>query len=130
MTEQAQLIETFSAAWGAADIDALMALMAEDCWFRASVGPEPGAMFAGREQVRRGFGLFLAGGSSPVQPQTVSEEPLIADDFAVTRWTTRYPQPDGTGVVVRGCDVFGFDGGRIAFKDTYRKVSGELPAAE
>jgi hypothetical protein len=87
-------------------------------------------MFAGRDEVRRGFGLFLAGGSSPDGPHTVIEEPLIADDFAVTRWATRYPQPDGPGLVVRGCDVFGFDGSRIAFKDTYRKVSGDLPAAQ
>ena len=129
MTGRAQLIDRFGAAWGAADIDALMGLMSEDCWFRASVGPEPGAMFAGRAEVRRGFALFLTRTGSDEEPHTVSEEPLIADGFAVTRWTTRFPQPGGPGLVVRGCDVFGFEGSRIAFKDTYRKVSGDLPEA-
>jgi ketosteroid isomerase-like protein len=130
--QRAELIERFSAAWSAGDLDALMAMMTDDCTFSASVGPEPGATFHGRQEVRRGFSLFLASASASASaappPETVTEPPLIAEDFAVTRWTSRYPGGGGPPVLVRACDIFGFHGDRIRFKDTYRKLSAELPA--
>jgi ketosteroid isomerase-like protein len=123
---RAQLIERFSTAWSAGDLDALMAMMADACTFRASIGPEPGVTFEGHEQVRRGFSMFLSGGGNDAV-ETETEPPLISDDFAVTRWTSRYPQPAGPPTVVRACDILGFEGDRIKFKDTYRKLSGEPP---
>ena len=55
-------------------------------------------------------------------------EVLVAEDFAVTRWTAHSRQPDGSVLEVRACDVFEFEGDRIKVKDTYRKVAGPLPA--
>ncbi len=126
--DRAALLEAFTVAWSAKDLDALMAFMAQECAFRASLGPEPGATFTGRDEVRRGFELFLGGGGGAPAPETENEETLISGDFAVTRWTSRFPQTDGPPVVVRACDIFEFDGDRITFKDTYRKVAGDLPA--
>jgi ketosteroid isomerase-like protein len=120
------LLEAFTTAWEAKDVDALMALMADDCEFRCSVGPDPGARFIGRDEVRRGFQLFLGAGSVPA-PETESAEMLVNGDFAVTRWTLRWPKPDGSSLQVHGCDVFEFTDDRIKLKDTYRKVAGELP---
>ncbi|GAA1822476.1 nuclear transport factor 2 family protein [Planosporangium flavigriseum] len=128
MTEaRVALIEAFTKAWNAKDVDAVMDLMADDCEFRASVGPEPGATFTGRAEVRRGFESFLAPSDAP-EPETEVGPLLVHDDFAVTRWTSRWPRPDGTTVEVRACDVFQFDGDRIRSKDTYRKVEGPPPA--
>lgn len=121
-----KLLKDFSTAWEAKDVDALMGLMADECAFRASLGPEPGMTFVGREEVRRGFILFL-GPPGPPAAETVTDEPLICDDFAVTRWTTRIPQSDGEPLVVRACDIIEFAGDRIGVKDTYRKVSGDPP---
>jgi ketosteroid isomerase-like protein len=126
--DRLKLLEEFTAAWTAKDVDALMGLMAEDCAFRASVGPEPGASFVGRDAVRRGYEQFLAAGSGP-PPESENDEPLVTGDFAVTRWTLRWPQADGAPVEVRGCDVFEFEGGRIKLKDTYRKVADQPPVA-
>lgn len=126
--DRAHLLDAFTAAWSAKDLDALMALMAEECAFRASIGPEPGTTFAGRDEVRRGFELFLGGGDTAPEPETENEEALIGGDFAVTRWTSRYPQPDGPPVVVRACDILEFHDDHIKLKDTYRKVTGD-PAA-
>lgn len=126
MTDRQQLIDAFSRAWSAKDVDALMELMAPECEFRSSVGPGPGASFTGREEVRRGFALFLGPVDAPAA-QTWSNGDLFDDDFAVTRWTARAPQPDGSVVEVRACDVFEFEGDRIRVKDTYRKVLGQLP---
>lgn len=128
VSERAALLAQFSEAWDAYDLDALVALMSEDCRFRASVGPEPGVTFEGRDAVRRGFGMFLAQArAAATEPtETVTEPPLISEEFAVTRWTTRTSH---SAVVVSACDIFTFAGTRIACKDTYRKVSGGLPAA-
>jgi ketosteroid isomerase-like protein len=121
------LIEAFTQAWNDKDVDAAMDLMADDCEFRASVGPEPGMTFTGREEVRRGFGIYLARSDEP-EPETEVGPLLVHEDFAVTRWTSRRAEPDGTTIEVRACDVFQFDGDRIRSKDTYRKVAGAPPA--
>lgn len=126
-SDRAALLDAFTVAWTAKDIDALMDLMADRCVFRASLGPEPGATFTGRDEVRRGFEIFLGTSDITPPPETANEIALVSADFAVTRWTTRTPGTDGTAVVVRGCDVFEFDGDRIKSKDTYRKVDRELP---
>lgn len=127
VNDRAALIDEFSAAWGAKDLDALMELMAPDCEFGASLGPGPGTRFVGRDEVRRGYGLFLAPSDGP-EPEAHNAAPLIDEDFAVTRWSLRWPQQDGSAVEVRGCDVFEFEGDRIRSKDTYRKAQGELPS--
>lgn len=119
--ECTRLVDRFSAAWSAGAVDELMELMAPECEFRASVGPEPGRSFVGREAVRDGFEAFLAppADGAPA-PETESLPLLVGPDFAVTRWIVRL---DGA-VIVHGCDVFEFSGEKISLKDTYRKVAG------
>lgn len=124
--DRVALLEAFSAAWSARNVDALMDLMAEHCEFRSSVGPEPGASFVGRDEVRRGYELFLGSNAAPA-PEAESGGMLVNGDFAVTRWTLRWPQPDGPPVEVHGCDIFEFEGDRIKRKDAYRKAAGPLP---
>src|SRR5207302_4000436 len=48
-----QTWQRFSEAWAKRDIDGLMALVTDDIFYGASVGPEPGATFRGRDAVRR-----------------------------------------------------------------------------
>lgn len=126
MHDRRELLDAFSRAWSDRDVDALMDLMAPECEFRCSVGPEPGARFTGRDEVRRGFSLFLAPADGP-SADTESTGDLVGDDFAVTRWTSRSVALDGSVVEVRACDVFEFAGDRITVKDTYRKVVGPPP---
>lgn len=126
MTDRHALLAEFDRAWRAKDIEALMDLMAPDPEFRCSVGSEPGARFTGAEEVRRGFLLFLGPPGLPAA-ETESTGDLVCEEFAVTRWTARSTQPDGTVVEARACDVFEFEGDRIKIKDTYRKVLGTLP---
>ena len=57
--ENLQAWQRFSEAWAKRDIDGLMALMTDDIVYGASVGPEPGATFRGRDEVRRGFEHML-----------------------------------------------------------------------
>src|SRR5215813_10993876 len=53
-------LQQFSAAWTAGDLDALMSYMTDDCVYHASVGPEPGSTYRGKDEVRRGFAAVLA----------------------------------------------------------------------
>ncbi|MFN8163664.1 MAG: nuclear transport factor 2 family protein [Solirubrobacterales bacterium] len=123
-SECVTLIDEFTRAWVAGDVDFLMELMSGDCEFRASVGPEPGTSFVGREAVRRGFERYL-GSVGPDRPKSETETLplLVGPDFAVTRWIVRTEASDGNLDVVHGCDVFEFEGDRIRLKDTYRKVA-------
>ena len=54
-TINAQIVKEFSDAWGRADLEALMPHLADDFVFCASVGPEPGATYVGKEAAREGF---------------------------------------------------------------------------
>ena len=127
VADRIALIESFTRAWTARDVDALMALMAQDCEFKASIGPEPGTTFTGRASVRQGYELFLGPGRPGGSTTTEEEEMLVSEDFAVTRWTSRASgsgpngSPGSAEVVVRACDIFEFTGDRISRKDTYRK---------
>lgn len=126
MTDKALLIDHFTAAWNARDVDAVMALMADDCEFRTSVGPGPGAAYVGHDEVRRAVKAFLDGPSDPY----VESGPVIAhvsEEFAVTRWTTCTSRPGEDPVLVSACDVFVFSGDLIQTKDTYRKAVGPAP---
>lgn len=135
--DRRELVAAFTRAWGGGDLDTVMGLMAADCEFRCSVGPEPGARFVGLEQVRLGFARFLPKvapsgppppAGSPLPAATAASSELICADFAVTRWTSTIPGADGEVVRVYGCDVFEFAGDAIRVKDTYRKSYGALPA--
>jgi ketosteroid isomerase-like protein len=118
MTKEDILME-FTKAWGRRDIEALMSYVTDDCVYGASVGPEPGQTFVGREAVREGFLLLLAHDAAATSGPP---EVTVCGDRGVVRWSFIY----GTGakaVTVRGCDLFDFRGDRISRKDAYRKTT-------
>ena len=127
MNGRRKLLAAFSAAWDARDVDALMDLMAPDCEFRSSVGPEPGGVFLGPKEVRRGFELYLAPTGASTEVDVAMAPHLISERFGLTRWTATSRHTDGTTTVVQACDVFEFEGALIRTKDTYRKTFGTLP---
>ena len=53
------VLQSFGAAWDAKDLDKLMSFVTEDCVYSASIGPEPGQTFRGRDAVRAGFAAML-----------------------------------------------------------------------
>jgi ketosteroid isomerase-like protein len=112
-------LRDFAAAWGRADIETLMAFMTPDCVYSASVGPEPGETFVGREAVRAGFLKLLAHDSDCVSEPG---EMRIVGDWGVFTWGFRRPSAVG-GQLVRGCDLFQFRDGLVVRKDSYRKTT-------
>lgn len=116
MTEER--LKEVAAAWGRADIETLMSFVAPDCVYSASVGPEPGETFVGKDAVRAGFLKLLAHDKGSVsEPGTMR----IVDDWAVFTWGFRRKVGD-RDQVIRGCDLFEFRDGLITKKDSYRKT--------
>jgi len=116
-----EIIRDVVAAWGRADLETLMKFIADDCVYTASVGPEPGETFVGRDAVRAGFAKLLAHDSDGVaEPGEIRP----AGDWVVSTWGYRKPAPAGGQTLVRGCDVFVFRDGLIVRKDAFRKSYG------
>ncbi|WP_344100568.1 nuclear transport factor 2 family protein [Myceligenerans crystallogenes] len=116
----------FAVAWQAKDLDALMELMAEDCVFRASIGPEPGTTFRGKAEVRRGFALMLAHDAGMEFHDDPGAVTFIAGDRGASQWSYRGVDDQGKPFVLQGCDLWEFDGDLIRTKDAYRRVHGVL----
>jgi len=114
------LLQRHCAAWNAHDIDALMALITDDCVFEASAGPAPhGARYAGRAAVRA---AFLAVWETFPDAQWEESRHSVAGGRGFSEWTFRGTRRDGVRVEVRGLDVLELRGGLIARKDTFRKT--------
>ena len=117
--EKRDLLATFAAAWGRADVDALMELMTDDCIYKASVGPEPGTTYSGHEVVRRGFTEILAFEAGGEQR---GGNVWIAGDYAFVEWAYDEIDEAGNAVEIKGIDVFHFVGNKLRLKDAYRKT--------
>ncbi|WP_085476531.1 nuclear transport factor 2 family protein [Rathayibacter oskolensis] len=115
-----EVLAAFSDAWTRHDLEALMSHVTDDCVYSASVGPEPGRTWSGKEQVREGFALMLAFDTG--QERHEEERPIIAGSRGAATWSFTGPGPDGEPQVTRGCDIYEFRGGKIARKDAFRKV--------
>lgn len=114
------LLENHCAAWNAHDIDALMALITDDCVFDASAGPAPhGARHEGRAAVRA---AFLTVWETFPDAQWAEGRHSVAGSRGFSEWIFRGTRRDGVRVEVRGLDVLELRDGRIARKDTFRKT--------
>lgn len=109
----------FGAAWAAGDVDALMGFVSDDVVYSASVGPEPGETFRGRQEVRAGFASMIAHDAGA---EARSGRTWILGDVGVALWSY-VSDVDGREVEVKGIDLFEFDGDRIRLKDAYRKTT-------
>jgi uncharacterized protein (TIGR02246 family) len=109
----AEIVRRFQDAWNAHDVDAVMALMTEDCVFESTWPPPDGERVVGQESVRAFWERFFA--QSPAA--TIDIEELFAcGDRATMRWHHRWD-----GGHVRGVDVYRLRDGRIAEKLSYVK---------
>lgn len=122
-----ELMQAFSAAWNAHDIDALMAFMTDDCVFHAVAGPDlMGKTFSGKEQVRVGFAL--AWQNFP-DATWLDASYFASGDQGVAECTFSGTRADGAQIEARMVDVFLFRDGKIAIKNAFRKDRPFSPAA-
>jgi ketosteroid isomerase-like protein len=109
----AEIVEAFGDALNAHDIDAVMALMTDDCVFENTSPFPDGERYEGQAAVRGFWERFIAG--SP-NAHFATEEMVACDDRCVVRF--RYEWGDGH---IRGIDLFKVRDGKVAEKLSYVK---------
>ena len=111
------IVGQFNDAFNRHDVDAIMAMMTEDCVFENTRPAPDGTRYVGQEAVRAFWQLFFA--NSP-QARFEFTDLFAADDRAVVRWTYHWVKNDTAGHV-RGVDVFRIRDGKVAEKLSYVK---------
>lgn len=116
--DTAAALSAFSAAFGSGDVDAIMALMTDDCVFE-STGPAPdGHRYDGAAAVRAVWEELF---TQTRDAAFTEEESFVAGDRAVLRWRFTWTEPDGGRGHVRGVDVLRLREGKVAEKLSYVK---------
>jgi ketosteroid isomerase-like protein len=106
-------VNAFNAAFGRHDVDAVMALMTDDCIFENTLPTPDGEQHVGQKAVRAFWNQFFH--DSP-RASFETEEMVVAGDRAVVRW--RFDWGDGH---IRGIDLFKVRDGKVAEKLSYVK---------
>ena len=103
-------IHAFNTALNAHDIDAVMALMTDDCLFENTWPPPDGERHEGQAAVRAFWARFFA--DSP-DARFEEEARFAAGDACAVRWVYRWTGDDGASGHVRGVDLFRVRDGRV-----------------
>lgn len=112
-------LRAFAAAFNRHDMDGIMGFMADDGVFESSSGPEVnGARYEGKAQVRAGFAAVF---DMFPDANWGNDTHFVCGDRGVSQWTFKGTRNDGSPVEVDGCDIFTFEGGKIAVKNSFRK---------
>ena len=114
----AGVIQRFNEAFNRHDVEAVMALMTEDCVFENTYPPPDGERFLGHAAVRACFEAFFQ--DSP-QANFEFGDLFACEERACVRWTYRWAESDGRPGYVRGVDVFRLKDGKVAEKLSYVK---------
>jgi len=108
------LLDRFTAAINAHDLDAVLALVTEDIVFESTSPPPDGVRYEGRAAVAQAWGDLLV--STPQARFTVEEQFSGGSQRAVVRW--RYDWGEGH---VRGVDIIRVRDGQLAESLAYVK---------
>lgn len=111
------VVQAFNAAFNRHDVDAIMALMTEDCVFENTRPPPDGERVEGAEAVRAVWEQLFD--RSP-QARFETEEIFATGDRCVVRWVYHWVR-DGEPGHVRGVDLFRVRDGKVAEKLSYVK---------
>jgi uncharacterized protein (TIGR02246 family) len=107
------VIDRFNDAFNAHDVDAVMALMTDDCVFENTAPAPDGERHEGQGAVRAVWEALFA--STP-SARFEAEDMFACDDRCAVRW--RYTWDGGH---IRGVDVFRVRDGKVAEKLSYVK---------
>jgi ketosteroid isomerase-like protein len=109
----AETVNAFNEAFGRHDVEAVMALMTDDCIFENTLPTPDGERVVGQEAMRAFWSQFFH--DSP-NARFEAEEMVVAGDRATVRWRFDW----GSGHV-RGIDLFKVRDGKVAEKLSYVK---------
>jgi uncharacterized protein (TIGR03086 family) len=112
------VVARFGTAFDRQDLDAVMALVTDDCVFESTSPSPDGTRFEGAADVRAEWEKLFA---NTVEPRFETEETVVLGDRAVVRWQYSWQEPSGDRGHVRGVDVLRLRDGKIAEKLSYVK---------
>lgn len=114
----ARVIKRFNEAFNRHDVQAIMALMTDDCVFENTYPSPDGERFEGQKAVGHFWEEFFH-----ASPQAVFqlEEMFTHGDRGVTRWRFDWIDTNNQSGHVRGVDVLRVRNGKIAEKFSYVK---------
>jgi steroid delta-isomerase-like uncharacterized protein len=113
------LLQAFADAWNRHDVDALMSMMTTDCVFEASGGNAvDGERHEGQGAVRAAYAAVF---EQYPDAHWGNARHFVTGDRGVSEWTFTGTLKDGKRVEVTGCDLFTFQNGKIAIKNSFRK---------
>jgi ketosteroid isomerase-like protein len=110
-------VRRFNEAFNRHDVEAVMAVMTDDCLFENTAPPPDGARFIGQAEVRSFWEKFFRGSPDAVFE---AEEVIALGDRCVVRWIYRKTK-DHQPWHLRGVDVFRVRNGKVAEKLVYVK---------
>ena len=113
-----EVINRFNDAFNRHDVQAVMALMTDDCVFDNTYPAPDGERFEGQAAVRRFWEEFFR--SSP-DALFKSEEMFAFGDRCVIRWRYEWTTSEGEREHIRGVDVLRVRDGKVAEKLAYVK---------
>ncbi|HEX6548895.1 MAG TPA: nuclear transport factor 2 family protein [Candidatus Dormibacteraeota bacterium] len=112
------VVARFNEAFARSDVDAVMALMTDDCVFEDTEPSPDGQRYTGQAAVRAAWEKFFANTESP---RFETEEIFAAGDRVVARWLFSWGGEGAGAGRVRGVDVFRVRDGKVAEKLSYVK---------
>lgn len=111
------VVNQFCEAFDRGDVNAVMALMTEDCVFESTYPAPDGERHSGQSAVRKYWEHFFA---TTEDPRFENEEMFESGDRVVSRWRFSWGGADGGGHV-RGIDAYRVRDGKVAEKLAYVK---------
>jgi ketosteroid isomerase-like protein len=111
------VVDAFNEAFNRHDVDAIMALMTDDCVFENTRPAPDGTRVTGQAAVRSFWTGFFE--RSP-HARFETEEAFESGDRCVVRWIYHWVR-DGTPGHVRGVDLFRVRDGKVSEKLSYVK---------
>ena len=111
-------VTRFNDAFNRHDVDAVKALMTDDCVFENTYPPPDGDRHEGQLAVRAFWEAFFR--SSP-RAAFETEEIFAAGDRCAVRWIYRWGGETDAGGHIRGVDLFQVRDGKVAEKLSYVK---------
>ena len=111
-------IEQFNDAFNRHDVNAVMALMTDDCIFENTSPAPAGERYEGQAAVRGFWESFFQGNPNAYFE---AEDTLVGGDRATVCWIYRWDPNAESGGFVRGVDVFRVRDGKVSEKKAYVK---------
>jgi ketosteroid isomerase-like protein len=114
----ASIIATYNDAFNRHDVDAIMAMMTDDCVFENTFPAPDGERYEGQQAVRAFWSrLFHDTPSAHFE----AEDMFTTDDRCAVRWRYTWASPDGKRGHIRGVDIFRIRDGKVTEKLSYVK---------